>query len=113
MGDQVGFAFTEDLTLESMTKAARSAAAIAKGRPVDLPRNFGRKQFSNYYSIPIPWSEVGINDKLPVLNRLAQHAKAQDPTVQKVSASWKDSESRVLIADLSGNISADIMASVH
>ncbi len=31
VGDQVGYAFTEDLTLESMLGAARTAAAIAKG----------------------------------------------------------------------------------
>ena len=33
IGDQTGYAFTEDLTLPSMLAAARTASAIAAGKP--------------------------------------------------------------------------------
>ena len=38
VGDQVGYAFTEDLTLDSMLGAAQTAAAIAQGTPITAPR---------------------------------------------------------------------------
>jgi len=37
IGDQVGFAFTEDLTLEAMLAAARTASAIASGAAAAPP----------------------------------------------------------------------------
>ena len=39
IGDQTGYAFTEDLGLASMLAAARTAAAIASGSQVAIPGN--------------------------------------------------------------------------
>ena len=39
-GDQTGYAFTEDLSLQSIRQAARTAAAIAEGGPGDSPSRF-------------------------------------------------------------------------
>jgi TldD protein len=108
IGDQTGYAFTEDLTLEAMLGAARTASAIAKGAP--LPA-LGAWNFNatpgQLYSVRKHWSEVGVADKLPMVEKLEGYAKAQDARVDKVSISWWDQDERVLVADLLGNVYTD------
>jgi TldD protein len=108
VGDQVGYAYTEDLSEESMRAAARTAAAIAHGSAATPPQKFHyRKQTPGYYKAVVPWEDVGIARKLPLLQRAEALAKAADPAVTKVGVYWGDEDDRVLIADLRGNIVVD------
>jgi TldD protein len=107
VGDQVGYAFTEDLTLESMLGAARTAAAIAQGVAVAPSQTFQYGETGAFYRIAVPWADVGIDQKLPIVEKAAALAKAGDPAIDKVSVSWNDSDERVLIADLRGNVYMD------
>jgi len=107
IGDQVGYAFTEDLTLQAMLGAAQTAAAIAQGSPVSPAATFQYGSGGSFYEIAVPWSEVGIHTKLPILERAAELAKAGDPAIDKVSVYWNDAEERILIADLLGNVYTD------
>ena len=108
VGDQTGFAFTEDLTPESMLAAARTAAAIARGAPLTAPTAFTRPAPNgDLYQVAVPWSDIGVDAKLPMLSRLEALARAQDPSVGKVSISWVDEDSRVLVADSAGRMLVD------
>lgn len=107
IGDQTGYAFTEDLTLPSMLGAARTAAAIASGSAVVPPQSFDPLKSGSLYRTEVPWSEVGIDRKLPLLKRVDSRARQTDPAVQKVTVSWSDSDERVLIATLDGNLITD------
>jgi len=108
IGDQVGYAYTEELTLPSMLEAARTAAAIARGGTSHPPVGLTAREPGGFYPIKVPWSEVGIADKLPLLRRTEELARAGDPSITKVSVSWADAEDRVLIADSAGNLTADV-----
>lgn len=109
VGDQVGYAFTEDLTEDAMKAAARTASAIASSSALAPPQEFHlRDQARGYYQVRLPWGEVGIDEKLPLIERAESLAKAADPAVKKVSVYWADSEERVLIADRRGNIQTDL-----
>ena len=109
VGDQVGYAFTEDLTLDAMLGAARTAAAIAQGAAVAPTETFHYvgSQGAGFYQIAVPWADVGINQKLPIIEKAAGLAKAGDPAIDKVRVSWNDVDERVLIADLHGNVYTD------
>ncbi len=109
VGDQVGYAYTEDLSEESMLGAARVAAAIATGStPATLPVAFNpRTANAGFYSLEVPWSLVGIEQRLPILTAVESRARAKDPSIAKVSVSWTDSEERIAIADLDGNLHLD------
>ena len=50
----------------------------------------------------MPWRDVGIGRKLPIIQRAAEIASAADPAIVKIEISWADSDSRVLIADMHG-----------
>ena len=106
-GGLTGFAFTEDLTLPSMLAAARTASAIATGSPVAAPKAFDPRPEGNLYSTTVPWSEVGVDRKLPILQSVEALARSMDPAVEKVSVYWVDVEERVSVATLDGRLVTD------
>lgn len=102
-GDQTGYAYIENVTLEEMLKAARTAARIAsssvKTKPVsltDMPLK------ANCYAISTPWEGVALKEKTPYLQKLNDKIFALDKRVQKVSASLNDSTSHILFCNSEG-----------
>jgi TldD protein len=107
IGDRVGYAYTEELTDEAMLGAARSAARIASSSAVVPPTAFTSQPRPSHYDIEVPWSEVGVDRKLPIVQRAAALARAGDPAIDKVTVTWFDEDERVLIATLAGHIISD------
>ena len=107
VGDQVGYAYTEDLTEEAMREAARTAAAIAKGEARPAPVDLTPHALGDRYHLAVPWSEVAIGDKLDLVRRTEAHARTKDPAIEKVSVHFSDGEERVLVADMRGNLVID------
>ena len=107
VGDQTGYAFTEDLTLPSMLAAARTAAAIAKGTAAVPPHAFKPKNAGGLYRTEVAWADIGVERKLPLLQRVDKQARLADPSIDKVSVYWADVDERVLIATLDGHLVTD------
>ncbi|MEM7152758.1 MAG: TldD/PmbA family protein [Myxococcota bacterium] len=107
VGDQVGYAYSEDLSDEAMLEAARSAAAIAQGNAAAVPGSFIAATPGAFYELEVPWSDVEVDRKLPIIRRAAELARAGDPSIDKVNVSWSDGDERVVIADLTGRIVVD------
>lgn len=107
-GDQSGYAYVEDVTLDEMLKAARTAARIASGSRTTKPVNLTEKRITkNYYAVTTPWETVVLKDKMPYLQKLNDKIFALDKRVQKVSASLVDSTSHVLFCNSEGVIYYD------
>ena len=108
-GDQTGYAFTEDLSLESIREAARTAATIAEGTQTDAPRRFhlttGRP---SRYATARRWDDVRPEEKLPLLTGLNDRTFSMNPAIRKVNITFGDETSAILIADSSGRIVEDI-----
>lgn len=107
--EQTGYAYTEELTPEAMRSAARTAASIASSEasevaPIELRH---RALPHDRYRLRVPWRNVGIDQKLPIVQRAAELARAADPSIVKVEVSWADGESRVVIADALGRLVSD------
>lgn len=107
IGEQTGYAFTENLTLPSMLAAARTASTIASGSRVVAPQSFNPSRTGDLYRTTVPWADVGVEQKLPVMKFIAQQAKAKDPAIQKVAVYWSDSDDRIMIATLDGRLVTD------
>ena len=107
VGEQTGYAFTEDLTMPSMLAAARTASAIANGSQVVPPQAYNPLKSGNLYTTTVPWSDVGIDQKLPVMKYVEKTAKAKDPLIEKVAVYWNDADERVMIATLDGKLVTD------
>ena len=107
IGEQTGYAFTEDLTLPAMLAAAKTAAAIASGSTVVAPQAFNALGTGDLYKTSVPWSDVGIDQKLPLMKFVESRAKSMDEAVEKVAVYWADQDERVMIATLDGKLVTD------
>lgn len=103
VGDQSGYAYVENVTLDEMLKAARTAARIASGskghNPVGLTEKTLKK---NYYSIVTPWEDVILKDKMPYLQKVNDKIFSLDKRVRKVQAFLNDSTSHILFCNSDG-----------
>ncbi len=107
IGDQAGYAFTEDLTMPSMLAAARTASAIASGSQIAAPQSFNPLKTGDLYTTVVSWADVDVDQKLPVMKFIEQTAKSKDTAIEKVAVYWVDGEERVMIATLGGNLVTD------
>lgn len=102
-GDQSGYAYVENVSLDEMLKAARTAARIASGSKTTKPVNLTEKQITkNYYSITTPWETIVLKDKMPYLQKLNDKVFSLDKRVQKVNASLGDITSHILFCNSEG-----------
>ncbi len=108
-GDQTGYAFTEELTLEAMRSAARTAAAIADGPSHPGPQRFHVfKDLPQRYVLKAGWDAVRPEQKLPILEGLNAAAFKADPRIVKASVTFSDEHGAVLVADSNGRLVEDI-----
>ncbi|MBP7487685.1 MAG: TldD/PmbA family protein [Parabacteroides sp.] len=102
-GDQSGYAYVENVTLEEMLTAARTAARIANGSAGKAMVNLTEMPIvQNYYAIKSPWDEVAVNTKMPYLQKLNDLVFSLDKRVHKVSASLSDSTSHIFFCNSEG-----------
>jgi TldD protein len=108
-GDQTGYAYTEDVTLDALTTAARTAAAIADGpsRPGPTELHVARG-LPQRYAVRIGWDGVRPDQKLPLLAGLNEAAFKADKRIVKVSLSMWDQHGAILIADSNGRLVEDL-----
>ncbi|MGE0404925.1 MAG: metalloprotease TldD [Candidatus Korobacteraceae bacterium] len=106
-GERTGYAYTDDLSPEKILRAARTAALIASGpskQPVvslkDQPR-------LNLYPVALPTVEAEVNQKLDLVNRADVAARAYDPRIKEVRASYADELRRILVIGSDGTFAED------
>jgi TldD protein len=107
IGDQTGYAYSEDLSPEAMRDAARTAASIARSGGGVSPVRRGARAQPDLYAIGRDWDAVPVGEKLPLLRRVEALARQEDAHIEKVSISWADSDERVLIATSDGTLACD------
>ncbi|GAB6393882.1 MAG: metallopeptidase TldD-related protein [Bacteroidales bacterium] len=102
-GDRTGYAYVENITLEEMLKAARTAARIADSPAGKAPVNLTEKPVRhNYYAALTPWDSISIQDKTPCLQKLNDRIFELDSRVVKVNASLGDTTSHIFFCNSEG-----------
>jgi TldD protein len=106
-GDQTGYSYTEDINIQAMRSAARTAANIAasNARMKVMPLTF--QQLPQYYQISTPWEEVSINNKIPMLLSVNEKVTSADSRIIKSTVSFSDNTSYILFANSLGLITCD------
>ncbi len=107
VGDQTGYAYSEDIDQDSMLQAARTAASIARGGGAVAPQGFARREHGDLYRIASEWEDVEVGAKLPLLAHADKTCRALDSAISKVSVSWSDSDKRILVVTSCGQAQAD------
>jgi Predicted Zn-dependent proteases and their inactivated homologs len=107
-GDQTGYAYIENITLDEMLKAARTAARIANDKGSKNAINLTNIDITNsLYKVTTEWKDVAIKSKMPYLQRLNDNMFAADKRVVKVAAWLSDSTSHIMFCNSEGQFYYD------
>jgi TldD protein len=112
-GDATGYAYTEELLVEAMEKAAKTAAQIASsGKAISAPIPAIRP-LPRRYEIEAPTLELSGAAKRELLQRGDRAARAYDPRISRVEASLAEELVEVLIATSEGSFTRDVRPMVR
>ena len=111
-GDQTGFAFSEDLSLDAMLKAAKMAAIIASDSNIFRPVNFNAESVADYYPITKKWEDVSIKDKVPFLTQANDLLFSMDSKVIKAKAFMTDETAYTMFVNSEGTMTHDYLPMV-
>jgi len=104
-GEDSGFVHTGDLSAEALRRTAQQASA-GTGEPVDLA-TFSSRPAGSLYTTNTAWTDVCLDAKAAILERVDTQARAADPSISRVVVDWHDMDENVLIATLDGELIAD------
>ena len=113
-GEQTGYAYTDDLEPEKILRVAKIAARIASG-----PARVSTVGLStvvpphNFYPVAHPSTDRDLADKLDLLARADRAARAYDPRIREVRASYGDQVRHVLVAGSDGCVVTDFQPLVR
>ena len=107
-GDKQAFAYSDDISLDALEEAAHAVRAIGRqGQSASAPlQRHGESRA--LYPTADPVMSLGDAEKVAVLTRLEQRARALDPRVVQVMASLAGEHETVLIARSDGVVAADV-----
>lgn len=106
-GDATGLAYTEDLTPDGLKRAAQMAASVASGDGHHEGVEVQGVRALDLYPVERPTFEVRALDKIALLRRADEAARAYDPRVVRVSASFAETAKDILIIASDGRWAAD------
>ncbi len=106
-GERTGYAYSDDLSPEKIRKAARVAACIARGPASVVKTGFEEAQRHNLYPMLRAPHETGLDERVDLVKRADRAARAYDPRVFQVQATYADSLRHVLVATSDGRLSFD------
>jgi TldD protein len=108
-GDQVGYAFTQDLTEPSMLAAAATAASIADAAAGQVAPQFVSVAGGNYYPADTLFSAVPVADKLPLVQAVNDKCFARSKAVAKVNCGLRDEQKTIMVVTSEGQKAVDLL----
>src|ERR1700693_5213813 len=97
-GERTGYAYSDDLSPEKIRKAARVAACIAAGPSKVDKTSLEEGQKRNLYPVFTAPHETAFADRVELVKRADAAARACDPRIFQVQATYADSLRQVMIA---------------
>jgi TldD protein len=107
-GDATGYAYTEKLDWEAMSRAAKTAASIASGGGAPAPQKVEARTLPSRYELDRVTLDVPGMDKRKILERAAAAAHAHDPRVVKVECSFAEELREILLFTSDGKLARDV-----
>ena len=109
-GEKTAFAYSDDISQASLSDAARTVrmiSAAAGNTRVKVPKARMAKSRALYQSLD-PIATLDSTDKVALLEKVEQLARAKDPRVVQVMAGLASEYDVVLVARLDGTLAADV-----
>ena len=106
-GDQTGFAYTENISLEDMLDVAKTAASIAGNPSTFKQAELYEKAPASYYKISRKWEDASVEEKVPYVQKINDRVFELDEKVTKVRASLSDETAYMLFYSSEGRLTHD------
>jgi len=107
-GEKTGFAYTDDLHVPDLLKAADAARAITRAGQEGSIKVSSQKPARPLYPAIDPLDSLGENEKIELLRRVDAEARAQDPRVQQVTCGLVATHDVVLVTTSAGELVGDV-----
>jgi TldD protein len=107
---KTGYAYTDDITINNLELAARTAHYIAQNRPAATPAPVGqqRGEAHDLYPIKTPVNDVTLEKKVELLYDIDRFARGLDARVKNVFVSLGSEYKVILVASSAGLVVGDI-----
>jgi TldD protein len=106
-GERTGYAYTDNLNPERLLHAARTAALIASGPAKETVQGFVETPMADLYPVPMGGFSLDLAARLELILRADRAARAYDPRITQVRASYSEELRRILIAASDGAYASD------
>ena len=106
-GERTGYAYTDDLSAERILHAARTAALIASAPAKTTVAGFQKAAARSLYPVTLPSVDAEISAKVELVMRADKAARAYDPRIQEVRASYGDELRNILVVGSDGTFAED------
>ena len=107
-GEKTGFAYSNAITAEALSQAARAARSIARAGQHGRVQAFKATQVTPLYAPQNPLDVIDRAEKVELLKRVDLATRALDPRIKQVTVSLAGVWDRVLVAATDGSLGADI-----
>ena len=106
-GERTGYAYTDDLSSARILHAARTAALIASAPAKTTVAGFQKAAARSLYPVTLPSVDAEISAKVELVMRADKAARAYDPRIQEVRASYADELRNILVVGSDGTFAED------
>jgi TldD protein len=109
MGEKTGYAYTDEIALDSIKRAAETASHIARsGGSREVIGVNATRNMRNLYPVETPVSFVELTSKIDLLKQADESARRYDPRIREVQSSLSDEIKYVMIASSDGRLVGDV-----
>ncbi|WP_319370689.1 TldD/PmbA family protein [uncultured Ilyobacter sp.] len=96
------YAYTNDMTRDSLIATAKRAAEAITGSEGDITINLIKQDIENKHKVILPPNKVKKDKKVEIMRRAHHSASAYDDSISQVRISYSDSIQNVMIANSKG-----------
>jgi TldD protein len=107
---KTGYAYTDDITIENLELAARTAQYIAHNQPSQLPVPVGqcRGEAHDLYPVKVAVNDVLLDEKVALLYEIDKFARGLDQRIKNVFVSLASEYKVILVASSQGLVVGDV-----
>lgn len=107
-GEKTGFAYSNAISFDALSQAARAARSISRAGQEGRVQAFVSPQVTQLYAEGNPLDVMSRAEKVELLQRIDRATRALDPRIKQVTVSLAGVWDRILVAAHDGSLSADI-----
>lgn len=107
-GEKTGFAYSDEISNEALTKACKAARTIAPAGGKTAVSGFGEQQYPNRYQADNPLLGMEEAEKVALLKAVDAYVRRQEPKINQVVVSLTGVYEEVLVAASDGTFATDV-----